>query len=656
MKKHTLIMVALLASMIVSANVHLPLLFSDNMVLQRDKPIAIWGWADKGEKIVVHFNRQIRQARADEKGHWLLYLAPEAAGGPFLLEVTGRNKLSFANVLVGEVWICSGQSNMEFQVHSAMNPDKEIAEADFPMIRHFLVPKTNSTSPKEELTGGNWQVCSPATAGGFTAVGYFFARQLYKQLHVPIGLIHTSWGGTHSETWTSRGAFEKSDEFKDMIAGMGPGDLDAEAKKGLEALRKSIDSLQGSMPAPSATASWKDAAFDDRSWPHMKLPGNWERQGMGLNNLDGTVWFRQTITLSDKDAGKSGTLSLGKIDDIDETYLNGVKIGETKDYDKDRIYNIPAGVLTAGKNTIAVRVEDHGGEGGMTGEPADMQLSVGTKKLPLAGIWSFKIASVLDNSSSGNPNSYPTLLFNGMINPLIPYTFKGVIWYQGESNAGRAYQYRKAFPLMIGDWRSRWGLGDFPFYFVQLASWKASGGTSANGSSWAELREAQAKTLDLPNTGMAVTTDIGETNDIHPKNKQDVGYRLAIIALDHLYGQKMEFSGPVYESMKAEGGKIILTFTHSRSGLVARDKYGYVKGFEIAGADKQFRYARAVIEGNTVVVSREGVDAPVAVRYGWADDAGEANLFNNDGLPAAPFRTDDWKGITEEDKFRIEKR
>ncbi|HEX9513111.1 MAG TPA: sialate O-acetylesterase [Puia sp.] len=657
-KKICLLAFALLGTFSLWAHVRLPVLFGDNMVLQRDKPIAVWGWSDGGEKVTVQFNRQSKATKADKKGHWMIHLDPEPAGGPFQLIVKGKDQVTLSNVLVGEVWICSGQSNMEMPIEGwgkINNYLEEIAAADYPSIRHFKVPNTVSTTPKDDLPGGDWKICSRETAGNFSATAYFFARELVRQLHVPVGLINTSWGGTHVETWTSRGAFEQSEEFKSMIATLPSGDgLTAAAGEKKAALLKTITTLQGSLPAMGEEAQYKDAAYADDRWAHMKLPGLWEQAGLGLNDLDGIVWFRKTIGVAEEDAGKPAVLELGKIDDADEAYINGVKVGATKGYNEARHYTIPAGVLKAGKNVIAVRVEDTGGGGGIYGEPGELSFTIAGKTIPLAGDWSFRIVTV-SISNSVNPNNAPTLLFNAMVSPLIPYTIRGAIWYQGEANAGRAYQYRKAFPLLITDWRGRWGLGDFPFYFVELSSWNANNGNSAQGSTWAELREAQAMTLALPNTGMAVTTDIGNSKDIHPKDKQDVGWRLAAIALNNCYGQKAEYSGPVYQSMQTEGNKIILTFTHTGSGLVVHDKYGYLKGFEIAGSDQQFYYARAMVQGDKVVVWQDGVSAPTAIRYGWADDAGEGNFFNKEGFPASPFRTDQWKGITEEGKYEVGK-
>jgi sialate O-acetylesterase len=315
---------------------------------------------------------------------------------------------------------------------------------------------------------------------------------------------------------------------------------------------------------------------------------------------------------------------------------------------------IPASVLKKGKNVIAVKVTDTGGGGGIYGEEKEVRLIVNSgKEYALAGDWRVGVESIASAAAVG-PNSYPTLLFNAMIHPVLNYGIRGALWYQGESNAGRAYQYRKAFPLMIQDWRNHFKQGDFPFYFVQLASFNAAMGNSKLGSTWAELREAQTMTLSLPNTGMAVTTDVGEATDIHPRNKQDVGKRLAAIALNQLYDKKQKYSGPMYQSMKVEGNKIRLRFTHTGSGLVAKDKYGYLKGFEVAGADQKFHYAKAWIEGNDVVVSCDVVANPVAARFAWADNPDDANLFNKEGFPAVPFRTDTWKGVTEERKFMID--
>ena len=654
MKNTVCIVVTFFFSLYVMANISLPKIFADNMVLQRNQLIPVWGWAAPNEKITLQFNQQTKVTKADKAGKWSVKLEPEMAGGPYQLNITGKNKITIDNILVGEVWICSGQSNMEMPIAGwgkINNYQQEIAAADYPQIRHFKVPNTVSTKPEENITGGDWKICSPANAGDFTATGYFFARALYNELKVPIGLINTSWGGTQSETWTSKAALEQSEEFKDIAVLMNNVDMVAIEKQRKEEMVKKIAELQGSLENAAAIEKWKDASFDDSRWAVMKLPGEWE--GQGLAGLDGIVWFRKTIVVDEADAGKPAIIELSKIDDKDETYVNGVRIGSTDKYDEKRQYTIPAGILKAGKNIIAVRVTDTGGGGGIYGEASDMQLTIGKKIQTLAGNWFFRIESLQSATTGIGPNSYPSLLFNAMINPLLPFAIKGAIWYQGESNAGRAYQYRKEFPLMITDWRRHWQQGDFPFLFVQLASFNAGNGNSTNGSAWAELREAQTMTLALPNTGMAVTTDIGDAKDIHPKNKQEVGLRLAKIALNKVYGKTAEYSGPVYQSMKTEAGKIILSFMHNESGWAVKDKYGYIKGFEIAGNDQQFHYAKAMVEGDKIIVYNEAVTQPVAVRYAWADDAGEANLFNKDLLPVVPFRTDTWKGVTEKARYKI---
>ena len=658
MKKQTLSIIAiLLFHFTLSATPRLPHVFSNNMVLQRGMPIPVWGWADKNEKITLHFNHQTKSVTADNNGKWRINLDKEAAGGPYQLVVKGNETITFNNVLVGEVWVCSGQSNMEMPIAGwgkIKNYEQEIKEANYPKIHVLTVVKEISSKPKDDITPAEWKVCSPETAGEFTAVGYFFARELYNKLKVPVGLINTSWGGTMVETWISREAFENNDEFKSMISQMKVLDLDSLTKQRMEFSNKKITSMQGGLPSAAEAATWKNISLDDKYWPTMQLPGLWESRQLG--ELDGIVWFRKTVDIAAADTGKEATLDLAMIDDNDITYVNEVKAGSTNSYNTKRKYTIPAGVLKEGKNVIAVRVEDTGGGGGIYGESSDMKLTIGNNVISLAGPWTFKVESLLkSNSGTVGPNDFPTLLYNAMLHPLIPYAIKGAIWYQGETNAGRAYQYRKAFPLMITDWRTKWKQGAFPFYFVQLASFGAGNGNSKTGSAWAELREAQALTLSLPNTGMAVTTDIGEEKDIHPKNKQDVGKRLAAIALHKTYGLSNIYNGPKYQSMKIEGNKVIVSFNKIGGELSVRDQTGEVKGFEIAGADKQFYDAKAIIKGNSVMLSSNEVAKPVAVRYAWADYPGDANLFNKQGFPAEPFRTDKWKGITEGNKYAIGK-
>ncbi|MBI9039841.1 sialate O-acetylesterase [Lutibacter sp.] len=629
-------------SLFANANVQLPLLFSDGMVLQRDKPIPLWGWADANEKIEIHFNNQIVKTNTDANGKWAIFLKPESAGGPFKMIVIGNNTIVLRNVLVGEVWICSGQSNMEFTVSNVKNAVEEMNDADYPMIRQFLVEKDLSDSPKVALKAGKWDVCNKNTVNDFTAVGYFFAKKLYAELNIPIGIINTSWGGTCVETWTSKEAFENSNEFKEMIAEMPNVDLDLLSKNQIKLITTKIEYIQGSKIMAQADSSFKELTFNDINWPKMQVPDLWENQQ--LDNLDGVVWFRKSVEISKEDAGKEALIELGKIDDEDISYFNGIEIGTTNKYDEKRMYKIPSGILKEGTNVIAIKVTDYTGGGGIWGDKADLKLTLQNAVIPLSGAWKFNVVEI---KSEVSPNSFPSLLYNAMVHPLIPYAFKGVLWYQGEANVSRAQQYKTTFPLMIGDWRTQWNQGDFPFYFVQLASFDEFGGNSIKGSKWAELREAQAQTLQVPNTGMCVTTDIGDAKDIHPTNKQDVGYRLAAIALSKNYGKNIIYSGPTFKLLEIKQNKIYLTFDNVGGGLITSNESKSVYGFEIAGSDKIFHKAKAEIINNKVVVENEYVTNPIAVRYGWADDAGECNLHNKEKFPAAPFRTDNWKTLTE---------
>jgi sialate O-acetylesterase len=517
------------------------------------------------------------------------------------------------------------------------------------MIRHVKIPNTVASQPMNDIKSGEWKVCSPGTVADFTAVGYFFAQKISKELNIPIGLINTSWGGTHSETWTSREGFESSEEFKSMIAKLPKLDLQAIAKEKTQKVTQQISSVQGHYPATANEIStWSSADLDDSQWPTMTLPGIWE--GQSWPDLDGTVWFRKSFDLPAADAGKDATLWVSMVDDSDETYINGVKVGATaNEWNKLREYQVKTGVLKQGKNVIVVKATDTGGGGGIHGEASMLHMMVGQHNVPLDGKWAYHIESAGDANAVG-PNDYPTLLFNAMVNPLIPYSIRGALWYQGEANSGRAYEYRTAFPLMITDWRKHWGQGNFPFLFVQLASWNADNGNSEKGSSWAELREAQTSTLSLPHTGMAVTIDIGNPTDIHPRNKLDVGLRLAAIALNDIYGKSVVHRGPTF---KQRNGSYI-EFDNVGSGLMVKDKYGYIRGFEVAGADGKFYPSQAFIDGNRIVLKCDQVKDPVVVHYGWEDDAGECNLFNKEGFPAEPFRIGDTdKFITKNNKFTL---
>jgi sialate O-acetylesterase len=628
------------------AEVKLPPLFSSNMVFQQGMEIPVWGWASPGEKVTVSLNKASVSVKAGKDGKWAVNLPVMNYGGPYTLTVKGINQVTFENVMIGEVWVCSGQSNMEFQLMSANNAEVEIAASNHPEIRLFTVKRRISQTPQNNLEEGEWVECSPATSPRFSAVAYFFGRSVAEKLKVPVGLINVSWGGTIAETWTSDDMISKNPDFEKQMAQLKKIDLNDYVRSIEKEVKERVGEfstvdlgMQGDKPI------WAASDFNDTQWKTMPLPGYIEQNG--LEGVDGIIWFRKEIEIKPGEENKPATLYLAKINDSDHTFLNGTLVGETNQMaDKSRVYKIPAGILKPGRNVLTVQVEDVGGVCGIYGDTATLHLQIDKQKIPLSGIWKYKIGMVKFNFAL-SPNSYPTLLYNGMINPLIPYGIKGAIWYQGEGNASRAKQYQRVFPDLITDWRNHWKQGDFPFFFVQLANFMKTDSVPVE-SAWAELREAQSKTLALPNTGMAVTIDVGDALDIHPKDKQTVGNRLAINALNKVYQQNVEFSGPVLKEMKVAGQKMMLTFENCGTGLKAKDKYGYLKGFTVAGDDKKFYWAAAEITGeNTVEVSCQQVKKPAAVRYAWANNPDDANLYNSDNLPASPFRTDSWKGITE---------
>jgi len=646
--KNYLLLAALFAFVSsVNAEITLPKIFSSNMVLQQGMEIPVWGWADSGEEVMVSFNGVSVRATTDTDGKWMVKLPVQAYGGPYKLTVKGKNTIAFENVMIGEVWVCSGQSNMEWPLANAKNGQEAVAEANYPNIRLFTVPKRVAQFLEDDLESGEWMECTPETAPTFSAVGYFFGLNLLEKLKVPIGLIHTSWGGTVAETWTSPETIKNDPDFKNPMIELQQMDLKAYRKEKEQKLRQL---LGGEIPVEDSglqngEAVWAAPELNDTEWNTIEAPGLWEEQG--YIDIDGIAWYRKEINLTEEQTQSNMQLHLGKIDDSDITFLNGFEVGETINaYDEDRIYTIDKKLVKPGKNMIVVRVNDTGGGGGLWGEPQNQFVAIGQDRIDLSGDWKFKISkAVLQNIDLG-PNSYPTLLFNGMVNPIIPYGIKGAIWYQGESNADRAMQYRRIFPNLIKDWRNHWSQGDFPFLFVQLANYMKPD-RQPGDSEWAELREGQTMTLELPNTGMASTIDIGNADDIHPRNKQDVGYRLALNALKVAYNMDVVFSGPMYESVEFKDGKAYVTFTETGSGLAVKDKYGYVKAFAIAGADREFHWAKAeIINPTTVVVQSYAVPDPVAVRFGWANNPDDLNLYNLEELPANPFRTDDWPGIT----------
>jgi len=626
--------------------VKLPGVLTSSMVLQRNKEIKIWGWADKSEKVSVSFNKLTLSAKADTDGKWMVVFPAMKEGGPYSITIKGKNTIVLDNILLGDVYICSGQSNMEWVVKNTNNSESEIVNANYPEIRLLTIPKNLQYFPVDDVEGVKWTVCSPETVGRFSAVGYYFGREVYKEVKVPIGLINTSWGGTNIEAWTSKEYISRVDALKSRVEEaipQSPEELKASQQKKMNELsaRFGLDNAKS-----QNTETWSLPGTDLTFWQDIEVPGLWE--GKGLADIDGFIWFRREFVIPENLVGKEWTLSLGKIDDGDITYINGKLVGQTKDkYDVTRVYSIPAGILTPGINFIAVRVEDTGGGGGFYSPKEDLKLACDATEISLSGTWKCRLTpeSLKISTGGANPNAIPSSLFNGMINPLLNLAVTGAIWYQGESNASKAYQYRTLFPLMIENWRASWKQQDLHFFFVQLANYMAPDVQPVE-SEWAELREAQTMTLSLPLTGMAVTTDIGEANDIHPRNKQDVGRRLALQALKTVYNKPVVNNGPVYKSMEFEGEIIILNFDHEFGPLLAKDKYGYLKGFAIAGKDRKFYWAQARIFENKVFVRSEEVPDPVAVRYAWANNPDDANLYNEEGLPASPFRTDEWEGLT----------
>jgi sialate O-acetylesterase len=638
MKKHFLVLIVVFFfSNYSEASVSVARIFSDNMVLQRDMPLNVWGWAEKGESITLTFNKATFKTKADKDGRWQIVIGPLMHGGPYEMGIQGKsNNISLKNILVGDVWVGSGQSNMEWIVKNTNDAENEIAKANYPKIRLYTVKKATSFVPLKDLPGGEWLECNPNTIGEFSAVAYFFGRKLHEELDVPIGLINSSWGGTNIQTWISWDVMQKKPEFKNVDlkaledAGM---DMDAKVQRYEEAL-KNEKGLQEKWFETPMSAEWKPIA----------IPQNWEASEIG--NADGVIWFRKEFDVPAEFANTAAVVSLGPIDDQDQTYLNGKPIGSTQGWNENRLYNVRQGIVKAGKNTLVVRVNDTGGGGGLYGKPQLLYFQTGDRRISLVGSWTYRPSVITTEFGIVNngPNAFPSQLYNAMIAPMIRFPIKGVIWYQGESNTFEAYRYRTTFPELIRDWRAKWGI-EFTFLWVQLANFMAPDSVPVQ-SEWAELREAQSMTLSLPKTGQAVITDIGEENDIHPRNKQDVGYRLALAALKVAYNKDVVYSGPVYKSMEKNGNRVILTFSNTGGGLMVKDKYGYVKGFSIAGADEKFYWAQAYLDGDRVVVSSPMVKTPVAVRYNWGNNP-DGNLYNKEGLPASPFRTDTWNGISQ---------
>lgn len=617
-------------------------LFTDNAVLQRGKDIIVWGTADPGGTVEVELGDNEQQAEVNEQGKWQVTLPAMEAGGPYELEIEGAEEISLKNIMLGDVWLASGQSNMEWALKTDVdNFEEEIANADFPNIRLFTVERNTSDVPLDSMSvvAGGWLPCSPETVPDFSAVAYFFGRKIHQEQGVPIGLISSNWGGTPAEAWTSESALMTMPDFKPVLEKR----QQARKSTGSEEQKTSADIIQSANQKISA--SDYQPSFDVSQWKTMAVPALWEEADTTLRDFDGFVWFRKTINIPSRYTKQALSLHLGAVDDNDIVWLNGQRIGETEGYNKDRVYELPTEAVKAGENTITIRVQDNSGGGGLYGPAEKMYLAQGDNKLKveLTGPWRYDATQEPRFPPASRLQHEPAMLYNAMIAPLLPYPIKGVIWYQGESNAGRPQQYATLFPTMIKDWRQQWGGDNFPFLYVQLANFMPNGAPS---DQWAYQREAQNKALELENTGVAVTIDIGDSTDIHPRNKQDVGDRLATAAQGVAYGDQSVFTGPMYESMRASGDSIVVTFKGTGEGLMKlADEEA--NGFMIAGEDRQFVKAVAHIVGpNEISVWSSEVEKPVAVRYGWANNP-TVNMYSEDGLPLSPFRTDDWEKADE---------
>jgi sialate O-acetylesterase len=636
MKIQFVILCSLILAPLIHADVRPNSLFADNAVLQRAREIPVWGTAHEVEAVTVEFAGQ-KISTVAKNGRWVIRLRPmKADDTPQTMTITGDNTVTLTNILVGDVWVASGQSNMERQLGPRdqqpliENWETQAASANYPQIREYYVPEHFAFAPAMDANG-KWTVCSPETVKDFSAVGYFFARDIFQTQKIPIGILFTAVGGTPAESWTSAKSLGTMAEYKSdvkLIQQTGSGSISKQAFYKEELSRWYAKHDLGS----KKIAGWQEPELAMSNWNKTYLPN------VFFKDFPGIIWFRKQVELSQAWAGNAATLQLGKIDDADTAWVNGVRVGATEGWNADRHYPIPSGLLRPGPNTIAIRVFNKDGPGGFQGDPALSSLNISSEKpiatIPMAGEWYYRVGNTFEKMPElprQPDDDYigVTVLFNAMIAPLQSFPIKGVIWYQGESNNDRANQYQELFPLLISDWRQGWNCGRFPFLFVQIAPHR---------DMRPELREAQFLTLKKsPNTAMAVITDAGDADDIHPARKQVPGERLAQAARALAYGEKLEYSGPLFDSMKIEGNKAVILFTHIGDGLVAKN--GELKGFTVASADKNFVPAKAKIQDKTVIVWSDQVLKPAAVRYGWAN-VPDINLFNNNGLPASPFRTD----------------
>jgi len=625
-------------------------IFSDNMVLQQNSNVKFLGKTLPGRHIKINANwtEKTYLVKADQKGNWITEIPTPRYGGPYNIDFFDGTKLTLRNVMIGEVWLCSGQSNMEMPLGSwgeVKDFRREIYIAEYPNIRLLNVMRLTSNQPKQDLkvSNGGWQQCSPETIENFSSVGYFFARELYKKTRIPIGLINASWGGTIIEAWTSGRTLKSMDDFGTavkMIERATPENANFELERATKHWKEKL--LANDAGYKNNKAIWSEISCDTSSWKKINIPGFWNKDGLSV--FDGVIWLRRIVNIPTSMAGKDLRLNLGTIDDHDITFFDGKKIGETSGYKSSRIYHIGGREVKSGSHVVTVRILDIGGNGGIYARKNVLSLNTPSgESISLDGEWRYKIGMNLKQIGAfptlAEGLNQPTVLYNSMINPLIQFRIRGVIWYQGESNIHDPNQYRKLFPAMINDWRQKWNIGNFPFYYVQLANFK-SVNNLPSVSDWAALRDAQLKAIDLPNTGMAVAIDVGDAKDIHPKNKQEIGRRLSLIALSKTYGYGNSYSGPIYSGYEICNNKVNLKFKFTEEGFNIKGG-SILKGFSVAGNDRKFYWAKAIISGDRIVVSSDMVNRPTAVRYGWADNP-VCNLYNKAGLPASPFRTDNW--------------
>ncbi len=607
-------------------------LFSSGAVLQRDAPIPVWGTAPPRKTVTVSLNQDEQSVRTSSKGKWRVTFPPQTVGGPHKLMITtDHDSLVAENILFGDVWVASGQSNMEWTVTSSANPQDEIASANDTFLRHYKIPRSWSYTPEDTLWGGEWHVATPKHVGAFTAVGYSFARELRASTGIPIGILNTSWGGSRIEAWMDLASLGMD---ADQI-----NQLSKDHNVRSDSLTRVFTREHGGSPDRDPGYDedipiWAHPELDDADWMEIPVPGTWEAGG--LDGLNGSAWYRTTFNLDE--VPSQAVLRLGTIDDQDRTWINGQLVGETDEYLIQRTYPIREGVLQSGLNQVTIRVQDTGGGGGLVVGDSNLSLEWSSGKVDLMGTWKIRVGEF--SIEPDDPlNHQPTLLYNAMIHPILDFPITGFIWYQGEANANdpeTAAAYASQFQTMITRWRTLWDHELAPFLFVSLASFRAPQ-EEPGESNWAILRESQATALSLPNVGQAITLDIGDADDIHPKNKQDVGIRLALWAGYLSYGTHSIPSGPIYRNHVIEDGIIHLQFDYVGGGLMA--KGGPLRGFAIAGDDGNYIWAEAQIRGDSVMVFHPEIPNPSSVRYAWADNPSTANLMNAEGLPAAPFRT-----------------